>query len=249
MIRDMVKEAFNKSGIYIIRNNVNQKIYVGSTSEFKRRYYSHNGKLKSGKHNNAKLRSSVNKYGIDNFTFSILEEVSDLSILVEREQYWMDELKPFYNIYPIARKDYYLERKHNNRKDSPEDTKNKCIHCATSKLSEANVIEIIKLLNNNERPKDIAKKFNVSHRCLLDISNGASYRHLSHLINPDNVRGRSKLRDRDVLYIIRRINNGEKVKDVSKSYGVTTNCIKYIKEGKRWEKYNDLVDKELAEMV
>lgn len=246
MAIDVSKELLDRSGVYIIKNNVNNKIYVGSTAVLKRRFYDHNGKLRSGKHNNSKLICAVIKYGLSNFTFSVLELVEDLKRLVEVEQYWIDNLKPFYNIYPIARKDYYLEQKRNSRKDSPNDIKNKCIHCATSKLSEDNVIDIIDLLNNGGRPKDIALKFKVSHRCLLDISNGVSYKHLSYLINPDNKRGYSKLKDKDILEIIQRINNGEKDKEISVLYDVTPNCIKYVRKGKRWGRYSHLILGELA---
>lgn len=37
----------------------------------------------------------MNKYGIENFMIELLEEVSDESILSEREIYWIQELKTY----------------------------------------------------------------------------------------------------------------------------------------------------------
>lgn len=49
----------------------------------------------------------MQKYGFENFDFSILETVADKTKLLEREQVWLDELKPFdksigYNLNPKA---------------------------------------------------------------------------------------------------------------------------------------------------
>jgi hypothetical protein len=38
------------------------------------------------------LQNAWNKYGEDNFYFSVLELVPDKDKLIEREQYWIDKL-------------------------------------------------------------------------------------------------------------------------------------------------------------
>lgn len=96
----------NKSGIYQIRNLVNNKIYIGSAEEFyRRKNYEHFYSLKRNKHVNRKLQRAYNKYGEQNFIFEIIEFVEDESKLLEHEQYWMDRfnvVKNGYNIEPIA---------------------------------------------------------------------------------------------------------------------------------------------------
>lgn len=76
------------SGVYLIENKINQKIYIGSTINFKERWYKHqNGK------GNKHLYNSIMKYGIENFEFKILETVdilSDRKLLYEKEQKWMN---------------------------------------------------------------------------------------------------------------------------------------------------------------
>lgn len=95
------------SGIYEIRNRVNGKVYVGSANDIGRRWYEHRKCLNRGSHGNAKLLSAWRKYGDENFSFAVLEMVSEKSELIAREQYWMDQTRCFarnvgYNIQPKA---------------------------------------------------------------------------------------------------------------------------------------------------
>jgi group I intron endonuclease len=79
-----------KSGIYEIRNIVNNKVYIGSSKNIYKRLNHHISKLNSQKHKNSFLQNSWNKYGQKNFRFLIIEECA-IEILLEREQYWMDK--------------------------------------------------------------------------------------------------------------------------------------------------------------
>jgi len=66
------------TGIYKIKNIVNNKIYIGSAVDIKKRWRDHKWYLKENKHHNPHLQSSYNKYGKQNFEFSIeLECVTD----------------------------------------------------------------------------------------------------------------------------------------------------------------------------
>lgn len=83
-----------KSGIYGIRNKLNQKIYVGKSKNIKARWAGHKSDLKKklkNKDTNRHLWNAVQKYGLDNFEFIILEELPiDEVIFKIRELYWMD---------------------------------------------------------------------------------------------------------------------------------------------------------------
>jgi group I intron endonuclease len=96
-----------ESGIYSIRNIENGKVYIGSAVSIKKRWQGH--KLLLGKkcHENSRLQNAWNKYGAEKFDFQILESVDDISRLIEREQFWMDEAKAAnkaagYNLRPKA---------------------------------------------------------------------------------------------------------------------------------------------------
>lgn len=81
-----------KSGIYVIRNLVNGKVYVGQAIDTYLRWHKHKSYLKYQKHPNFHLQASWNKYGEENFVFEIIEEIDNPTkeIFCEREQYWCD---------------------------------------------------------------------------------------------------------------------------------------------------------------
>lgn len=91
-------------GIYKIINKVNGKFYIGSTNNLVKRWIQHKSKLNVRKHINPHLQSSWNKYGKDSFYFEIIEKVENEKNLLSKEQFYLDKLKPEYNINPIATK-------------------------------------------------------------------------------------------------------------------------------------------------
>lgn len=103
------------SGIYAIVNILNDKIYVGSTIKFKSRWSNHRTELNRNIHSNIFLQRSWNKYGEENFIFVILECVWFYGNLIDREQFWIDELnacndKFGYNIRPRAESNLGIKR-------------------------------------------------------------------------------------------------------------------------------------------
>ena len=98
-----------ETGIYLITNNINNKVYVGSAVNFKKRW--------TKKYNNH-LENAFKKYGKENFFFHILEEVElDKKLLEIRETWWIDWFDATnpelgYNILKIANSS--LGYKHNN---------------------------------------------------------------------------------------------------------------------------------------
>lgn len=95
-----------KSGVYTITNIINNKIYVGSTNNFVRRFNDHKKELINNIHKNDYLQKSYNKHGKDCFIYEILEECQP-EIRLGIEQYWMNMLnvcnrKYGYNLSPTA---------------------------------------------------------------------------------------------------------------------------------------------------
>src|SRR5579884_504761 len=95
-------------GVYRIRNLLNGKVYVGSTSTgFRRRWGMHRNRLRAGRHANQHLQAAWDKYGEAAFAFEVLEVVADAAEVLPREQDWLDRLEPWrpevgYNISPTA---------------------------------------------------------------------------------------------------------------------------------------------------
>lgn len=92
----------NLGVVYEIRNKVNNKRYVGSAANGKRRKREHFSSLRRGKHHSGHLQNAFNKYGESAFFFSVIEDGIPLDYLVTREQYWLDKLLPEYNIAKVA---------------------------------------------------------------------------------------------------------------------------------------------------
>lgn len=101
----MLVAIVTQSGIYQIKNLVTNKVYIGSTVRFSGRWRKHKWQLSTGVHRNTKLLNSWKKHGAESFEFSVLERVQR-SLLLEREQFWLDSIKPFgsvgYNIQVTA---------------------------------------------------------------------------------------------------------------------------------------------------
>ena len=80
----------NCSGVYIFRNTINGKCYIGSTvMTLKKRMEHHLWHLRENKHKNHHFQSAWNKYGEDAFEYDILEVCEKENCLI-REQYYLD---------------------------------------------------------------------------------------------------------------------------------------------------------------
>ena len=88
--------------VYKISNTYTNDIYIGSSVDFQRRQWEHLHDLRKRKHHSQILQNSWNKYGEGAFLFSVVEEVSAIDILLDREQHWIDLLLPRYNTSRVA---------------------------------------------------------------------------------------------------------------------------------------------------
>lgn len=77
--------------IYKIQNQIDGAVYIGKTIDYMQRWRAHRAFAKrEGERSKGPLYKAIKKYGIDNFSFSIIEECKD-SELSEREKYWISE--------------------------------------------------------------------------------------------------------------------------------------------------------------
>lgn len=89
------------SGIYKILNTKNNKFYIGSSKNIIERISIHKSLLRNNKHDNSYLQNAYNKYSGWFFEFIVLE-YCEPNFRIEREQYYIDTLKPEYNLAPKA---------------------------------------------------------------------------------------------------------------------------------------------------
>ena len=162
-------------GIYKITNKINGHCYIGQSTQIEKRWSNHkvaayNSESKSY---NYPLYRSFRKYGVENFSFEIIEECSN-ELLNEKEKYWIDFYSPEYN--QTIGGDY---------KTVPQ------------KLTEEQVKEIQQILladiNGVVSYSELAKTYNVEKYTIQDINSGRTwhnndYNYPLHLSKFDNRR-------------------------------------------------------------
>jgi group I intron endonuclease len=85
-------ENFPKRVIYKITNLINEKIYVGKSSDFKQSYWgSGNG-----------IKNAIKKYGIDNFKKEILDTAENIEDLNKKEIFWISKTNAILNGYNMS---------------------------------------------------------------------------------------------------------------------------------------------------
>ncbi len=143
-----------KSGIYMWKNKVNGKTYVGSSVDLSKRLRNY---FNSSYLSDLKVIMLIYKvllaHGFVNFRLEILEYCKP-SELIKTEQHYIDLLKPEYNILKIAGS--RLGAKHS------EQVKAKIKAGALGRSDEAKNREHLKTLNASQKQKDHLAKLNVS---------------------------------------------------------------------------------------
>lgn len=84
-------------GIYKIANKINGKVYIGQALNIQERWNKH-----KRTHDNCAIHLAFEKYGIENFSFEVIEECLP-ELLDERERYWIAEYHSYgegYNLNP-----------------------------------------------------------------------------------------------------------------------------------------------------
>lgn len=100
-MRSLFIGVFMKSGIYRIVCIFGGRVYVGSSQNIDKRWKEHKRNLQANKHPNVYLQRSYNLYGIEAFTFEIIEECTPEQ-LIAREQFYLDIVFNFGNTFNIV---------------------------------------------------------------------------------------------------------------------------------------------------
>lgn len=224
------------SGVYYIKNLINNKIYIGQSKNVKDRLSRHKSKLKYKKHENSYLQRAVNKYGIDNFEFKIIEFV-DFEILDEREIYWIN----FYNS-TLRSNGYNIEGGGVKNKEVSEEMRinklgmknpmygkhhtGKVIKKMTissrgmnNKLSVKDVETIKIALCNGESQKTLAKKYNVDHTTINKIQTGVNWGYIKADLNA-YLKEQNKLKIKETHKNIQELyKKGVSISEIVNKYG------------------------------
>lgn len=140
-------------GIYKIQNLINQKCYIGQSTNIERRWRDEKRTAFDpiAKNYNYPISKAFRKYGLENFNFEIIEECAQ-SELNERERYWINQYDSFFNGY--------------NQTLGGDSTKN-------LNINKDQIINIINdLKTTNSYHKEIAEKNNISIEMVQGINTG-----------------------------------------------------------------------------
>lgn len=155
-------------GIYKITNKIDGKSYIGQSRNIEKRWQAHRTKsFQENDHSyNTPFYRAIRKYGIDNFTFEIIEECK-ISELNEKEKYWIQKYDTFFNGYNLTLGG----------------------DGGGSSVNKDNIIGIIKDLETTlMKHKDIAEKWNVSTEMVQGINTGRYWKHdREYPIQPKNI--------------------------------------------------------------
>lgn len=102
--KDIYKDNNHKTGIYLWTHKALGKQYVGSSLNISQRlvkYYSKACLVSEIQRSNSAIYRAILKYGIKEFTFEVLEHC-EADVLIEREQFYINTLKPEYNVLKKA---------------------------------------------------------------------------------------------------------------------------------------------------
>ena len=154
--------------VYTVHNTLNDKVYVGSSSDVVYRLKRHESALRRGKHANVHLQSAWDKYGEDAFTFSIIEKVLNADDLLGCEQRWMDSLQACDRTkgYNIA---LHAGAPMRGRTASAETRTKLSLAGAGRKLSVETKQKISKAMKSKQNC--LGRKLSDSHRAALSESN------------------------------------------------------------------------------
>lgn len=203
----------NKLGkIYLIRNDVNEKLYVGQTIQtLSKRFNGHCCYSKTDKSNNMYIKRAIHKYGRDKFHIELLEECP-IEKLDEREIYWIayyDSFNSGYNLTLGGSSNYF----------------------SLHRLEESLNLEKFKQYIIEFKPLaiEVASHFGISRCSVYNLINRLNDPRL--ILNSYNPRKGKTVEDIDKNELIRLYNEGWSIQDLVKKYHIVKPKIsKFLKD-------------------
>ena len=213
-----------KKDIYIMKNDINDKVYIGQSINSEERFKSHC----KGAYDNSIIDRAIAKYGKEHFWYEILE--NQVENYNDREKYWImkyNSVKP--NGYNIM-----------SGGESPPIYKGD--NHPSTELSDHDVVLLKNdLANTNISYSDLAKKYKISKRQVLRINHGVSRNKLEEKYpirkNPNTS---NKLTDEDVDIIIDLLKYSYQFcGEIARQFSVDVHVVDRLNTGKTYYRKNE----------
>jgi len=229
------------TGIYLIKNLISNKVYIGQSTDIKRRYSEHLRASfpeiyiqKNKRDNNTPIHLAINKYGKENFELVILEEC-DRENLNDKEIYWINyycsnDKNKGYNISSGGQKTFGLKGEFHSQ----------------AKLTQKQVNEIIVLLKTTDlSTKDIANRYKITSSSVSNINTGKSWFNENNIYpikktqtgSKGSKNHKSKFTEDQIMEIRNLYSTDIDVKDIIEKYSyiASPSAIESIIYGRSWK--------------
>lgn len=238
-----------KSGIYAIKNKMNNKMYIGQSVNVNKRKSYHLWLLRNNSHFNPKLQNAFNKYGEENFEFVILEKCNKEE-LDDKEIEYISRYNTTNNGYNICEggggslgRTLSEETK---QKISNANIGRKQDEIAKKRKSKAmkelwKTAEYRKKMKQRPKPKPWNKGRRLTEEEKKHLSEKLKGRRITeehkkklHELYKGEKSLTAKLTEQQVIEIRLRFLKGEKQCDIKKDYQVSAQTIYDIVRNRRW---------------
>lgn len=247
-----------RSGVYQIRNKINNKIYIGSTVNLYNRFSRHISALKNNNHRNDHLQRAWNKYGEQNFVFEIIEIVNlETQDIYAAENKWISltnctNEKLGYNIQLVAGKGFLgmtmsEESKVKMSKNALGENNSGARHDTKTVISIKLLLKFTDL-----KQKTIAEHFNYDPSNISTIHTGVMWNHINieeYKSLPDKlILLYEKLKSEENTFKLKKLSKNDVIKiklllrdtkmnqrEIANLFGITKESISRIKTNNSWK--------------
>ena len=211
----MKRKIPEKKSIYIIKNTINDKVYIGQSSDPVLRWSQH---LYNSRYiRNNTIDKAIHDYGEENFYYQILEK--DVENYDERERYWIER---YDSLVPNG----FNRAKGGKGNGSGIDNPLALVRSERMLLSIKN-----DLSNSKMSYEKIAKKYGVTSTVILGINNGQYY-HNSDLSYPIRESNRyTKERIKQIIYAL-KYERDKTLRQIADEYKIDYTVLSEINQGK-----------------
>lgn len=208
-------------GIYEFQNKINGKLYIGQSRNIdsrKKKHFEHAFNPNRCDYD-CLFHRAIRKYGINNFTFKVLEECNP-SDLNDKEKYYI--------------------KQHNSMMPNGYNMTIGGYSAMGTKLSLEDIENITKLLKETDiSNKAIANAYNVTTAMIAGINTGSRWRrNLEYPIRQTDWKPKTLTYDK-VLEIINLIQTTNlSLREIGEIFNVKEHCISAINRGRVWKQEN-----------
>ena len=175
MIFNIKEEDCRKIGVYSITNNINNKLYVGSTTtNFKHRYMQYKSGFLRKLDNQPVLYRAFRKYGFENFTFEILC-ITDKENALTMEQFYINKGVD-YNSCLIAGSLAGFRHPYNSKTRMVRGGEHHCAIGIDMYSLEGEYIKSFDSITDAQESTNIKSKSNISQCCKGKVFSAGGFR-------------------------------------------------------------------------